>query len=1021
MADYDFLKNLSPEDQALFNEEQYKKALVADDAIESSLIDPVELAVGGLGAFARKLPSSIAKFLPAKAAETVAETTGPMTFRKATSELDPKWTGVKKSFNELIKEMGITRPKDIERLRTDPEFFKKVAGKRQEKVDKIFSQKGFEEAGPTTKQMGGILGGGIAGAGIASSLGSPDENKEEEQYQEYKEDREKTLSMLPSKDEIEGLRDIPKFGEEQETIAQKNNEDRYKRIYDYSYKWRLSNLGSQNPNAEREAQQYALSKAEEAKKADDLIKLEEQRKALVGTKPQQNTFSPKELVEINARRQQLGLQPLSSDQSAIQNTAADKLGLKPLETQTKFLVGQTPPASSGLTAPQEPEFMSLAKPRPALFEPEKEENPEISAPSIKEGFEPGLERGMKELGSLEKKYSEQSARRENPKELEDYYRKRIEKNLAELGMSDDPLVTVDHGVRTARQESGFNQSAMGKDGDAGVMQVTPIGFQEVKERYDVPWTFEDVKNDEDINIKTGLLLMRINKDFYGAKTPYELAAMYNGGPNGLKKKQALDYASRMYPQQAEAPSAEAGTGQAPVSKTTPSISQTEEPKPYLFGGELTEADMEALDGETGTEPSKAEELQKLPQEALETSLWRGVPFARPDLEKLAPKTEQPTAEVLGVATPKLETGATPTAKAETLESKAFSPEVVSALKKEEPTINNMLLMMQALKNKGDMKGANDIARALNQITQGIIGVKSKTKIENEADKLFAERAKEIDGGMGDVSTMMKMKEFQENNDPRSQRAESFRDLLQEKFNISKDSLKNLSVEQMEKVFAPLASMTKAERDYAREQKKSERDTIMRFREKIRSGEPGKIYGTLQRARRTNELLSSLLTDPRGIRSGSRDLVTFMNAAKTIQGDESVVREAEQKFLLELGSLPDRVKASLAKFFRGEIFAPNTRKELLDAIRQNEKAIKRNYEQVIEPDLAHARELGINPKYITDIYNESYLHPDSEKRVSIAKQFYNSEKFKTRYPDKEMRKKMSFAAAEKVMSKESGQK
>jgi hypothetical protein len=82
-------------------------------------------------------------------------------------------------------------------------------------------------------------------------------------------------------------------------------------------------------------------------------------------------------------------------------------------------------------------------------------------------------------------------------------------------------------------ESNWRTYALGKDQDAGIVQITPIRLKDYNQQTGNNYTMQDVYN------------FQVSKeifDFYCRGVDYEVAARrWNGGPNGMNKESTVIY------------------------------------------------------------------------------------------------------------------------------------------------------------------------------------------------------------------------------------------------------------------------------------------------------------------------------------------------------------------------------------------------------------------------------------------------------------------------------------------------
>lgn len=105
-------------------------------------------------------------------------------------------------------------------------------------------------------------------------------------------------------------------------------------------------------------------------------------------------------------------------------------------------------------------------------------------------------------------------------------------------------------MAVGQKESGLNPYTVAGDAGTalGLMQVRGLALKDVNDYYGLNIT-RDEQNPKSKNydirksIESGVAYLALQKEKYGAKTDEEILAQYNGGPTGMKKKAARDYAS----------------------------------------------------------------------------------------------------------------------------------------------------------------------------------------------------------------------------------------------------------------------------------------------------------------------------------------------------------------------------------------------------------------------------------------------------------------------------------------------
>lgn len=132
-----------------------------------------------------------------------------------------------------------------------------------------------------------------------------------------------------------------------------------------------------------------------------------------------------------------------------------------------------------------------------------------------------------------------------------------------------------------------------------------------------------------------------------------------------------------------------------------------------------------------------------------------------------------------------------------------------------------------------------------------------------------------------------------------------------------------------------------------------------LRKEATSGVLGKQYATFSTSQRMSRALDEFQKDP----SGYKDYATLMGGLKSLQGDESVVREAEIRMGMSATSLFDSLQNQLQKAANGKLLQPNQRKQMVDTIRILTDISKKQYMQSVQPILEQAEREGIDRELI----------------------------------------------------------
>jgi hypothetical protein len=148
---------------------------------------------------------------------------------------------------------------------------------------------------------------------------------------------------------------------------------------------------------------------------------------------------------------------------------------------------------------------------------------------------------------------------------------------------------------------------------------------------------------------------------------------------------------------------------------------------------------------------------------------------------------------------------------------------------------------------------------------------------------------------------------------------------------------------------------KQEKDLDEKQRKFARD----LRKEATTGVLGKQYATYSTGQRMASSLEQFAKDP----SGYKDYATLMGGLKSLQGDESVVRESEIRLGMDATSAINKVSNYIQRAVSGKALQPEQRQEMIDTIKVLTDASKLQYMQSVQPILEQAEMEGIEPNLI----------------------------------------------------------
>jgi hypothetical protein len=132
-----------------------------------------------------------------------------------------------------------------------------------------------------------------------------------------------------------------------------------------------------------------------------------------------------------------------------------------------------------------------------------------------------------------------------------------------------------------------------------------------------------------------------------------------------------------------------------------------------------------------------------------------------------------------------------------------------------------------------------------------------------------------------------------------------------------------------------------------------------LRKEATSGVLGKQYATFATGQRMAGSLEKFAQDP----SGYKDYASLMGGLKALQGDESVVREAEVRMGVSSTSAINAALNHLDRLRSGKTLQPEQRKQMIDTIKILTDASRQQYMYSVQPILEQARMEGIDPELI----------------------------------------------------------
>lgn len=183
-----------------------------------------------------------------------------------------------------------------------------------------------------------------------------------------------------------------------------------------------------------------------------------------------------------------------------------------------------------------------------------------------------------------------------------------------------------------------------------------------------------------------------------------------------------------------------------------------------------------------------------------------------------------------------------------------------------------------------------------------------------------------------------------------------------------DSKKELKAQEIEtKLEQKMEKLSDDKKKFARD-----------LRKELTTGEIGKAATSYHNSVRISEAMAEFNKNP----TGYSDYATLMGGLKSLQGDESVVREAEIKLGMRAGSLFDKINNDISQLTTGKSLQPSQRKAIAKTIEALTAASKEQYMIRAQPIINQAN----FEKIPLDIIMPAELHQDAK---AVAKENKNT--------------------------------
>lgn len=233
----------------------------------------------------------------------------------------------------------------------------------------------------------------------------------------------------------------------------------------------------------------------------------------------------------------------------------------------------------------------------------------------------------------------------------------------------------------------------------------------------------------------------------------------------------------------------------------------------------------------------------------------------------------------------------------------------------------------------------------------------------------------------------------------------------------KDLPPNVSAEALQKAGLPLGNLVSMQsaqqskkeiKELELEQKKAssiekldkeKRTFVNGLRKELSTGELGKSQTLLYTANKMKDSLTEFSDNP----NAYSDYATLMGSLKTLQGDTSVVREAEVRMGKNATSLINASMNYIQELANGKSLQPSQRRDMINTIKTFADAAKSTYVQRITPIIKHAQKEEVDldlllPQGISaeDFKSKSSGESPSEKGYDKYAPFIA--RVRTKYPD-----------------------
>lgn len=127
-----------------------------------------------------------------------------------------------------------------------------------------------------------------------------------------------------------------------------------------------------------------------------------------------------------------------------------------------------------------------------------------------------------------------------------------------------------------------------------------------------------------------------------------------------------------------------------------------------------------------------------------------------------------------------------------------------------------------------------------------------------------------------------------------------------------------------------------------------------LRKEISTGALKTVYSNVMNSKRAERLIQDAIDNPNGF----KDFGVLMGTLRALQGDDSVIKDAERKAGEDVGSILDKISVRVKKLKNGESLTDDQRHMLLQAAKPLIDAANDQAKVAFEPLFTQADEMGI---------------------------------------------------------------